>query len=693
MPVLTAPPVSRLTAVAVDLDDTPPALPGVPRAEQDRVAARLRAHLERDPQARVAFLRDPEAVLRAAVPDAAPALLSAVAAARRSAPPLPAGLSLDRVPIRVGRPRPIRPVPRPAAAPPAHPLGGFDACLAVGGDQLGGILADLLGPFLSGALAELLPTNGAFSLGLIDVVVAPTAAIDAVQGRVRLTVTAGVVLTVLGSDTPLPGLTAEIALDVAFGTTGTGSDREMVIDRAGVEVTLLGLALPPLLLDPVLELIAGAVGGIFPRPFPVDLPGGTPATCDIGLRDLAVAVLPGQGSTTQGCLAVLTSLLADAEGDVAALRSPLPVDRTAGLFLDNVFLLRSIACEVQHSPQLAGLPAPTHQAQRTDPVPFVEWTGLSLEQEADGRTIEIRALKVAIDGADPRHKSFVVTADLRVVHPLFKADVALRVPLTLRAQDGALHVDVGEVTHVAHVRLRLLGIVIEVALAIVVGVLAAILSSVIGVLGGAAITVGVFGALVAALVIAVHRRIGAAITAATTAPIAPIEPEQVIPKPLLELFGALAVDAVVLDDLEVYGTLVAAPRRVRLVHQVLDRSSEQAGTTPAGEVFHLSTTVRFRAVPTRLEAPVAYEWRVGRRRFGRPDVPVPGIAETTVAGSTCIVRSVSGADVDIRVTVTATDRLGSTHTASAPLRLEGKLIVPSDELPDDKPDPTMPIQP
>jgi hypothetical protein len=687
MPVLTATPVSRLTAVAVDLDDAQPALPGVPRAEQDRVAARLRAHLAGDPQARTAFLRDPETVLRAAVPDAAPVLLSAVAAARRSAPALPGGLALDRVPVTVGQ-RPIRPVPRPVAAPPTRPLGGFDACLAVGGDQLGGILADLFGPLLSDALGELLPTNGAFSLGLVDVVVAPTAVIDAVQGRVRLTVTAGVVLTLLGSDAPLPGLTAEIALDVAFGTTGTGSGRAMVIDRADVDVTLLGLALPPLLLDPVLELIVGAVGGIFPRPFPVDLPGGNAATCDIGLRDLAVAVLPGQGTATQGCLAVLTSLLADAdaEGDVAALRSPLPVGRTAGLFLDNVFLLRSIACEVQRSPQLAGLPAPTHQALRTDPVPFVEWLGLSLEQEADGRTIEIHALKVAIDGADPLHKAFVVTADLTVRHPLFTADVSLRVPFTLHAQAGALQVDVGDPTHSAHVRLTLLGIVLGAVLAIVAGVVGAIIGGVAGAILGGAVGVGVVGALVAALVVAVRRKIGAAIAVATSEPIAPV---QVIPAPLVELLGALTVDAVVLDDLEVYGTLVAAPRRVRLLKEVLDRSSAPAGTSAAGAVFHLTTAVRYRALPSRLEAPVAYEWRVGGRRFGRPDGPVPGIAETTIAGPTCVVRSVSGADVDTAVTVTATDRLGVTRTASAPLRLEGMLIVPAG----DRPDPTMPIQP
>ncbi|MGI5125314.1 hypothetical protein ACQEVB_00740 [Pseudonocardia sp. CA-107938] len=692
MTVTTTRPASRLTGLEIDLDTDAgaPTLPGVRRAEQDRVTARLRAHLERDPRARAAFLRDPEAVLRAAVPDAAPALLAAVAASRRSAPALPAGLALDRLPVTVGRPRPIRPVAQPAAAPATHPLGGFDACLAVGGDQLGSILADLLGPFLSEALADLGPTDGVGSLGLVDVVVAPTAAIDAVQGRVRLQVTAGVVLIVLGSDAPVPGLTVEITLDVAFGTTGTGTDREMVIDRASVEVTLLGLPLPlvPLLLDPVVELIADAVGGIFPRPFPFDLPGGSPDTCDIGMRDLAVALLAAQDDT-QACLAVLTSLLADAEGDVAAVRSPLPADRTAGLFLDNVFLLRSIACEVQHAEQLAGLPAPTHEAQRTDPVPFVEWAGLSLEQEADGRTIVIHELKVAIDGADPLAKSFVVTAELTVVHPLFRADVSLRVPFTLRPQDGALHVDVGEVTHSVHVRLRLLGILLGGVLAIVAGVIAWLIG---GVIAGGAVGVGVLAALIAALVIAVRRKIGAAITAATSKP---IEPVQVIPRPLVELFGALAVDAVVLDDLEVYGTLVATPRRVRLVQQVLDHSSEQAGTTAAGTVFHLATTVRFRAVPTRLEAPVTYEWRIGGKLTGRPDLPAPvvGIAATTITGPTCVVRSVSGADVDTTVQVTATDRLGVTRTASAPLRLSGELVVPADELPGGKPDPRMPIEP
>ncbi len=609
MPVLTATPASRLTAVEVDLDEAPPSLPGVPRAEQDRVAARLRAHLARDAQARAAFLCDPEAVLRAAVPDAAPALLSAVAATRRSAPALPAGL-----PITVGGSRPRRPGVRPVAASPAGRLGGFDACLAVGGVRLGRTLAGLLGPVLSDALRQLLPVDGAFSLGLVDVVVGPTAAIDAVQGRVRLSVTAGVALTLLGADAPLPGLTAEIALDVAFGTTGTGSARQLVIEQAGVQVEVLGLPLLPLVLGSVVDLVVAAVGGIFPLPFPVELPGGSPATCDIGLRDLAVAVLPADGAATQACLAVLTSLLVDAEGDVAALRSPLPADRTAGLFLDNVFLLRSIACEVQHAPQLAGLPAPTHQALRTDTVPFVEWTGLSLEQEADGRTIEIRALKVAIDGADPLHKAFVVTADLTVRHRLFTAEVSLRVPFTLRAQDGALLVDVGEPTHSVHVRLTLLGIVLGAVLAIVAGVVGAIIGGVTGAIIGGAVGIGMVGALVAALVVAVRRKIGAAITAATSAPIAPV---QVIPAPLVELFGALTVDAVVLDDLEIHGTLVAAPRRVRLVQQVLDRSSEPAGTGPAGAVFHLATTVRFRALPSRLEAPRRL------RVAGRPEAVRP----------------------------------------------------------------------
>lgn len=691
---------SRLTALAIDLDDEPgtPTLPGVRRAEQDRVTTRLRAHLDRNPAARTAFLRDPEAVLRAAVPDASPALLSAVAAIRRSAPALPAGLVLDRVPVTVGGFRPPRPV-RPIAAAPTTPLGGFDACLAVGGDQLGGILADLLGPFLVDALDELVPTDGTFSLGLTDVTVLPTVAIDAAQARVRLTVTAAVVLTVLGSDTPVPGLTAEIDLDIAFRTTGTGTGRTMEIDQVGIEVTLLGLPLPlGLLLDPIVDLITGAVDGIFPLPFPVQLPGGSAATCDIGLRDLAVAVLPADGAATQACLAVLTSLLADAEGDIAAVRSPLPANRTAGLFLDNVFLLRSIACEVQQSPQLAGLPQPTHQASRADAVPFVSWTGLSLEQEADGQTIEIRALTVAIDGADPLDKSFVVTADLRVVHPLFTADVTLRVPITIEAQNGALQARVKDEatdgdgpSHTVRVRLRFLFFALGALLVLVAGVIGWLIAGLTGAIVGAGIGVGAVAALVAALVIAVRRKIGAAITAAAAEPIAPV---QVIPLPLVDLFGALAVDAVVLDDLEVYGTLVARPRQVRLNSVVLERTSEPAGTSPAGAVFDLATTVRFRALPQRLAAPVAYTWRIGGKRIG-PQLagPPAGVASAIAQGPTYVVRSVPGADVDTTVTVTATDRLGITRTASAPLRLAGQLIVPEDELPDDKPDPLMPLQP
>lgn len=670
---------------------------GVTRQELDRVESRLLDHLTRAPAARKELLTDPVAVLRAAAPDATPALVSAVVTSHRAVTGLPVGLAPDRLRVGlVGRlPLPARPpIWRPArpVAPPANGLAGFDACLAVGAGPLGRALSDLLGPFLSAVLAVLTPANGAFTLGLADVTVAPTAAIDVATGRARLAVTANVALTVLGTGASIPGLSVEIGIDVAIARTADG----IVIEQAGVDVTLLGLQVPLLsqLLDAVIGLIATAVRGVFPRPFPLDLPGGSPATCDIGLRDVAVGFLPGQAGTTEPCLAILTSLLADAEGDIAALRSPLPAGKDAGVFLDNVFLLRSIACEVQRSPQLEGLPAPTHQALRTDATPFVSWTDLEFEQELGGETIEIRELTIAIDGTDPLAKEFVVSAELTVKRRLFEADVSLRVPVTLDLAGGAIVPRIGTPTYDVKVRVTLLGAIVGIALAAVLGavgaLVGALIAGIVATITGGVIGAGVVAAAVALIVVAIKKKIGSAIEAAAGQPIPAV---QVIPPPLVELFGILRIADLVFDDLELLGTLVPVARGVTLTSTVLDRKSVTVGTGPQGTTVHLSTTVRFTAQPHRMADPVTYRWRFGTTALGGLDRPA-GIATVAIGHNTCTLTSVSGADIDGVLTVVVTDRFGAAVSGSTPMRLTGRLTVtPEDGGGRPKPDPLFPEQP
>lgn len=680
-------PRAELTSVDVELvRGSAPRLQGVGAADLERIATRLHDRLARDPAARTALLSDPVGLLRATAPDSPKALLNAAAAAHASAPALP------RVPIRVdiaGRlPRPGLRLPVQATA--QSPLAGFDACLAVGEGALGRALADLLSPFLAAALANLVPPNGAFSLGLTDVTVVPSAAIDAATGRAHLSVTATVELVLAGGD-PIPGLTAEIGIDVAI----TAGEEGVAIDQTGVEVTLLGLPAPlvSLLLQAILDLISGAVRGVFPRVTPVDLPGGSQATCDIGLRDVAVALLPGQSGVSEPCLAVLTSLLADAEGDIAALRSPLPAGRDGGVFLDNVFLLRSIACEVQHSPQLPGLPQPTHQASRTDPVPFVAWTGLELEQEVGEETIEIRSLTVAIDGANPLAKAFVVTADLTVKRRLFEADVALRIPVTLDLVGGAIAPRVGTPTYDVRVRLTPLGVIAAIGLGVILtaigALVGALIAGIVATIAGGVVGAGATAALVLLIVAAIKRKIGSAIEAAAAQPVAPT---QVIPPPIVELFGRLDVADLVFDDLELLGTLVPVAKGISVRSTVLNRTDQIVGSGPGGTVVNLSTTVQFTISQQRLQQPVTHRWRLDGQNL-TPQSRPPGIATVTIDPRACTLTSTSGADVDAEVTAVATDRFGASFTASTPLHLTGHLTVPAEDLTGPKPDPLFPEQP
>lgn len=699
-PVHVAVEFTRASAAQLARMQPPPGMTRAQLAELARLEPRVLDHLARTPAARAQMLTDPASVLRAAAPDTPAALLAAVGTAHRGAPAIPAGLRPDRFAYGVaGR------IPLPALAPAVAPqptaaagsLGGFDACLAIGAGALGRALADLLGPLLgppNGTLVELpIPVLG--TLRVTALTFDPTAVLDVANGRVRVEATAAAELD------PAVGPTLPVTLEIGIDLSIVVDGQVLRIDEAGIDVQVLGLDVP---LGDLLAIVTDAVRSVFPRTAPLDLPGGDPDFCDIGLRNVAVGVLAGTPGSTDPCLAVLTGLLPDSATDVGALASPLPAGRDAGVFLDNFFLLTEIACEVQHSPQLPGLPdPPTHVPARSDPAPFFEWAGAEIEQEVNGETIVVTRVRLDIDATTPADKAFLVAADLTIVRALFEADVSLQVPVTLVLENGEITPVVGEPSYTVRIRLTPLGIFLAIAvgvvLAAVAGVVAAIISGITAALIAGAVTGGVYAVVVLLIVRAIRKAVGNAIKDAVAGQ-APAG-VRVIPQAVVDLFGVLDVVDLVFDDLELHGTLTIAPPEVVLRRDTLDRQQVEAG----GGVFHLATTVRFTALPRRLEVPVAYQWRFGTRAAGGVGgkggtvlstgavPPGSGIATVVVDGATCRITSALGADVDSTVSVRATDATGRTVTRSAPLHLDGSVTVPVDELPGGKPDPRFPETP
>lgn len=705
-PRTTSPRRPRGTVSRVDLEFGP-SRPGqfdgvrLPRTmsrrhltELVRLEPALLEHLARRPADRRTLLTDPASVLRAAAPEASPALVEAVRATHASGKKLPAEITLDLLDIGVKdlaplRPRPVRPI-RPVPKADAASLGGFDGGLAVGAGALGRALALLLPPRLNTALDGLGLVAGPLSavLSVVGVTVSPALVIDAAAGRARVDVTVEAELDVdLVSLVPVP---LDIAIDVAVARDGDAVE----IDASEVTVDVQGL---PDVLDGLLAVIVGtvadAVQGAFPVSTPVSVPGGGAGPCDIALRDFAVAFLPGQAGRTDPCLGLFTSLLPGSAGDIAALTSPLPAGADGGLFLDNFFLLSQIRCAIQEE---LNLPAPDEEALRTDPDPTFVWTGLAIEQEIeteDGtETIEIHAISVGIDGADPAAKAFVVAAELTIKRSLFNAHVDLqRIPLTLTLEDGAINAAVGEPVYELDVDATVLGVIIGVVLVIAVAVVAGIVGSVVTALVAGGIAIGALAVIVAAIVAVIRAKVGDAITGAAGQQVAS---EQVIPPPLVALFGVLDVQDLVFDDLELTGTLTAVAPSLEVNRRTLSQEQHQvADGDPDAVTFHVARTVELRAVAHGLQAPVGHQWTFDGLPLVHGQPPAgSGMSALSVVGGTVRVTNGFGSDVDGTVGVHATDAFGTTLSASVGIDIVGSVVLPVEDVPGPKPNPNMPEQ-
>lgn len=504
------------------------------------------------------------------------------------------------------------------------------------------------------------------------------------------------------------GLIPAVDLTIEIDITITAGGEQLVIDVMDVRVE----ATPaPAAIDELLGLVGGAVGVLFPITVPVELPGGDPDVCDIGLRSLAAGFLGGTPGATDPCLAVLTGLLPDSATNLGALASPLPAGTDGGVFLDNFFLLTKIACDAEHSPQLHGLAElRSHVPVRTDAAPFFEWSGAEITQEVNGQQIVIIRVRLDIDGANPADKAFVVTADLKILRRLFTVDVTVVVPVGLSFDEATGEIvpviDQDRVVVDVTIQLTGLGLFVAVAagavLALVTGGVVGLISGITAALVAGAVNAGIYAVIVVLIVQVIKKVVGNAVTKA----VAEQSPArvQVIPQPIVDLFGVLDIAELVFDDLQLTGTLTLADPGLALDHVVVHRQTKEIGNGLGGRVFHIATTVRFDAQPRRLTAPVSYQWRFARRAgaravgvgavLGSGSVPPgSGISRVDVAGNTCRITNAFGSDMDGTVSVRATDAAGRTFTRSAPLRLTGSMTIPIDDLPDRKPDPLFPEQP
>lgn len=160
----------------------------------------------------------------------------------------------------------------------------------MGAGPLGRTLVEVLEPLL-GQLVPVQTPGGV--LRLVEVTVSPSVVIDAANQRATVTATVTAeVDTAVGATVPL---NVEMVIHITVISTGEGVE----INEPGVQVQVqvLGadVSVPP---DALKGLIAEALRTVLPVVIPVALPGGDDDFCDIGLRNLAVAFLPGEASRT-----------------------------------------------------------------------------------------------------------------------------------------------------------------------------------------------------------------------------------------------------------------------------------------------------------------------------------------------------------------------------------------------------------
>ena len=538
-------------------------------------------------------------------------------------------------------------------------LGGFDVCFALGAGTVGQALQSQLQPLARDALRNVnlaLPNTPAATLD-VSFNVAPGATIDA--GHVTITGTGsgdlrmgvngqsmvslpigGVVPSALAN---VPVSVSAIPITVSFGLTiaaAGGGANQVVIDRATLTVTFGG-GFPPANLSSTIastltseltaivtgiggtvlsaevtntanalaaaipttvhDLVQHRLEGLFPLPIDFTVPAVDPTTfCNIGLRDVRAALLPGapaSGGTpaTDPCLAIATVLLPSSAGDIAALTSPLPMGQPAGLFFDNFFLISAICCAVERAPQFRGLPGTHVEPVRGAQSPFCEWSGINVSTTMNGREFHLQDVRVTLDGSNPSAKSFSMHLEMTTSDTGWSARALVDVPITLQVQSGSVVPIVGTPMIDVHVDLDWWVYLVEAVIVAVLAVVSAVIGGALGWVAAAiaaavsaaisvtaAVVVGAaIGAVVGIvvgiiIVVAVNNAINSALPATVRGALGALGDGvstalNVIPTELQQAFGRLEAAALHFDDLGVFGHVtVPAPADQHFLLNVSD---------------------------------------------------------------------------------------------------------------------------
>ena len=508
-------------------------------------------------------------------------------------------------------------------------IAGFDVCMAIGAPGLGQALQSRIQPLARPALlGMLLPLPNAPSSTLdVNIAFPANSSIDGVQHRVTITATGsgdlrmgvnGTSLVTLPGGISVPGALASVPISVSIPTinvpltlTITRAGTQIVIDQAQVTVTTPGFPGPTFSSDLQTQLttqlnaiLAGTGGtvqaaqvtatvnalvaatpgavtgivqrrlqGLFPLPIDFSLPAVDPnAYCNIGLRDVEVALLNGS-ATTAPCLAIATKLLSGSSGNIGALASPLPTGQDAGLFFDNTFLVQAVCCGVRHMPQFGGLPAPTGPTA-TDQC--CHWNGINVDSTINGNLFHVRDASVCLDSTDPANKRFVIGLHLTTSGTGWDADVNATIPVHLSIQSGSVVPVVEQPTVNVDVSLAWWVIVIEVilgaVLALVLGAIGALVGAIVGAIVGGIAVGAIVGAgigavigiiLAIALAIAINDAIRSGIANTLRGAIGTVAGGlaalKVIPDELQDAFGRLVPVTFHFDDLRVLGHQIVDP--------------------------------------------------------------------------------------------------------------------------------------
>ena len=516
-------------------------------------------------------------------------------------------------------------------------LAGFDSCFAIGAGGVGQALQSQVQPIARTALRGIglaLPNSPSATLD-VNVDVQPGATIAGGQATITATGTGDLRMSVNGQSLvtlpvtggTLPGALAAVPISVSpipfsmtfvLTITRPAAIPQVTIGRSSVQVTTPGFpqatlanelrdqlnaqlttilgggpgtidaaqvtstanALAAAIPGAVVQVVRQRLEGLFPLPFNFTMaPVNANVFCNIGLRDVQVALLDGQAGASAPCLAIVGTLLPSSTGTLGNLRSPLPLNEAAGVFFDNHFLISAVCCGLRNAPQFQGLPPPTAEPQRGAANACCTWDGINVTSVMDGRTFRIRRASLCLDQRDANNKKFVMSMRLTTSDTGWTATVDVEADITLAIQNGVVVPQVGQprvnVTVDFEWWVVLIAVLLVAIVALLVAVLVGVIVGAIAVVAGAAASAALFGligaGIAAAIVIVLGIIIGCAVNdalknsisdalrAATGTLAGALQTLRIVPAELQEVFGELEAARLVFDDLQVFGRPVVKP--------------------------------------------------------------------------------------------------------------------------------------